>query len=142
MAAAISPDDLLPWAEVERLTGLSRSTWHRLRRRGEAPEPVPLSQRRKGCAEVTSWLGNVHLAPGSPQMTRMTEFASRRGQRCRARTPHPGQNRSVMNCCVCATAAERAEAAADTDEAAGLTPLIGTDKQVDWASQVAAKGWA
>lgn len=75
-------------------------------------------------------------------MARMTEFASRRRQRCRARMPHTGQNRSVMICDVCATAAERAEAAADTDEAAGLTPLIGTEKQVDWASQVAAKGWA
>ena len=71
-------------------------------------------------------------------MARMTEFASRRRQRCRARTPHTGQNRSAMNCYVCATAAERAE----PDEAAGLTPLIGNDKQVDWASQVAAKGWA
>ena len=58
MTATMTPDDLIPWPEVARLTGLSRSTWHRLRRQGEAPEPVPLSPRRKGWrrSEVMAWL--------------------------------------------------------------------------------------
>ncbi|MBU1347523.1 MAG: AlpA family phage regulatory protein [Alphaproteobacteria bacterium] len=48
---------LLPWARVQEIAGISRTTAWRLQKTGEFPEPVQISAQRVGWweSELTAW---------------------------------------------------------------------------------------
>jgi predicted DNA-binding transcriptional regulator AlpA len=49
MQTPIEPETYLSWKDVRHLLGgISRSTWWRMMRRGEAPLPIRLSPNRVG----------------------------------------------------------------------------------------------
>ena len=62
MSARASPDDFLSWRQVQAMVGVSRSTWWRMRQRGEAPDPEPISPRRKGYRRriIEEWSRSPH----------------------------------------------------------------------------------
>lgn len=56
----LDPAAIISWDTVSRLTGLSRSTVHRLRHIGAFPEPVRLSRNRIGwrAGDLLTWLSS------------------------------------------------------------------------------------
>ena len=69
---AIEGNQMLSRREVERLTGLSRSTLYRHMRAGLFPEPLKVGPRavRWPAAEVTDWLLKCERATGHGEKRR------------------------------------------------------------------------
>lgn len=57
---SFEPDRLLGWSDVKALTGLSRTTVHRLRTAGLFPEPVVVSPGRVAwpSAKLAGWMNS------------------------------------------------------------------------------------
>lgn len=62
----------LPWKEVARATGLSRTTAWRLQKRREFPAPYAISPGRVGYREdeVEAWRASRSLSPGRGPLSR------------------------------------------------------------------------
>ncbi|MNX96272.1 Prophage CP4-57 regulatory protein (AlpA) [compost metagenome] len=71
-------DRILPWAQVQALTGVSRTTAWRMRRTGEFPRSVVLSPGRVGWweSELAAWRktrgGRVFAPPSRPRPAEST----------------------------------------------------------------------